>query len=37
MAHLRGEQRFDGPAALREAIAADIAAARRVLAGPTAS
>jgi len=29
---LRGEQRFDGPAALREAIAADVAHARRVLA-----
>jgi len=31
VAHLRGEQRFEGPTALREAIAADVAHARRAL------
>ena len=35
VARLRGEQRFDGPAALREAIAADVAHARRVLSDPS--
>jgi riboflavin kinase/FMN adenylyltransferase len=37
VARLRGEQRFDGPAALREQIAADVAQARRALASPPAS
>ena len=35
VARLRDEQRFDGPAALREAIAADIAAARPLLTPST--
>ncbi len=35
VARLRGEQRFDGPVALREAIANDVAHARRVLVDPS--
>jgi riboflavin kinase/FMN adenylyltransferase len=37
VARLRGERRFDGPQALRDAIAADVAAARRVLVGAPGS
>jgi riboflavin kinase/FMN adenylyltransferase len=35
VARLRGEQRFDGMAALTAAIAADVAAARAVLGAPS--
>jgi riboflavin kinase / FMN adenylyltransferase len=37
VARLRGEQRFDGVAALKAAIAADVAAARGVLGAPSRS